>query len=109
MRKNVEFYKDKMNKINKSREVDLTEEEIRNLDKEYNQAQAEIKLGEITINKINKRSGFIAKSVVFPLMNPWIDIYDVTDKEDIASRNIIIRNLLLLLTWIIIFIFKKIL
>ncbi|UUV16923.1 hypothetical protein NRK67_03175 [Fusobacteria bacterium ZRK30] len=111
VKKKVEFYKDRMNKIEKSRELALTEEEIKNLDKRYVQAQEEIKLGEMTINKIDKRSGFMAKSVVYPLMDAWIDIYDVTDKEDITSRNTIVRNLLLLiLTFIIImrFILKKI-
>lgn len=110
-KKRVEFYKDRMNKIEKLREVALTEEEIKNLDKRYVQAQAKIKSGEMTINKIYRRSGFIAKSIVYPLMDAWIDIYDVTDKEDIISRNIIIRNLLLLiLTFIIImrFILKRI-
>lgn len=111
VKKKVEFYKDQMNKIEKLRETALTEGEIKNLDKRYVQAQAEIKLGETTINKIDKRSGFMAKSVVYPLMDAWIDIYDVTDKEDTISRNIIIRNLvLLILTFIIItrFILKRI-
>lgn len=102
VKKNVEFYKDRMNKIDKLRMFTLTEEEIKNLDKRYVQAQAEIKLGEMTINKIYKRSGFMANTVVYPLMDAWIDIYDVTDKEDIISRNIIVRNLLLLILTLII-------
>jgi len=104
VKKNVEFYKDKMNKIDELRKVALTEEKIKDLDKRYIQAQAEIKLGEMTINKIYKKSDFMAKTVVYPLMDAWIDICDVTDREDIISRNIIIRNLLLLILTLIIII-----
>ncbi|MCS5420680.1 MULTISPECIES: hypothetical protein [Psychrilyobacter] len=96
LKKNLEFHRDKMNKIDKLRSTALTGEELNSLDNRYSQAQAEIKLGEIKLNKIYKESGWITKNVVSPLMDTWIDIYDVTDKGDMISRITVIAAALIL-------------